>query len=189
MEWSEKPTTAFGKAALQVGHAAQRHDLGRRGVEVRAFQQRIIHPGGIEDRDAGADRVDGLHAGRQDHRLALAGDVADQRQVVRLARADLVGGHVQFLGQEIGRARLKRGWRSRSSRGFRWRFSSASSSRDRAQRSITCQIETSALGGKIDFASSVISSSMMWVWCLMHLASRRRQGAPCSWRRQGRRRG
>ena len=32
---------------------------------------------------------------------------------------------------------------------------------------MTCQIETSAFGGKICFASSVISSSMIWVWCLI----------------------
>ncbi len=45
-------------------------------------------------------------------------------------------------------------------------LSAISSSLDRAQRSITSQIDTSALGGKICLASSVISSSTKCVWCL-----------------------
>ena len=47
-----------------------------------------------------------------------------------------------------------------------WRLSSISSSGDSAQRRITSQMDTSALGGKMDCASSVISSSTKWVWCL-----------------------
>ncbi len=70
-------------------------------------QKRVFHPGLVQNVDRGANGFNGLHPRRQDHRLALARDVTDQRQVVSLARADLVGRHVLRF-QPIRRSARKR---------------------------------------------------------------------------------
>ena len=66
----------------QVSHALQRHELGRRGVEVGALQQRIVDPGLVEDGDGTPDALDGLHPRRHYDRLSLRRDVPDQRQAM-----------------------------------------------------------------------------------------------------------
>ena len=104
-----KPHHRLGKRGFQVGHPLQGHNLGRAGVKVGAFQKRIVDPGGIQNGDRGADGVDRLHARGQDHWLALPCDVADQRQIVSLARADLVGRHIQRFQKVGGGARKRRG--------------------------------------------------------------------------------
>jgi hypothetical protein len=85
MEWSEKPTTALGKAFRFRSVTPRRLTISAGGVEVGAFQKRVVDPRLVQDIDRGANGFNGLHPRRQDHRLALAGDVADQRQVVGLS--------------------------------------------------------------------------------------------------------
>jgi hypothetical protein len=45
-----EPHDRLRERAPQFRHALERDDLGRRGVEVRAFEQRVVDPGLIEDR-------------------------------------------------------------------------------------------------------------------------------------------
>ena len=49
----------------------------------------------------------GRHPGRDDHRLAGRGDLADQRQVGDLEAGDLVGGRAELL-EEVDRGLVER---------------------------------------------------------------------------------
>ncbi len=79
-----------------------------RGVHRRAVHQGVAHTGAAKRRHSRGDRGQIVHARAQDHRLAEAGDVLDQRVVIALARADLVGADVHRL-QPVRRRPRKRG--------------------------------------------------------------------------------
>ena len=97
-----------GKGLAQLGDALQADDFRWRGVEVGALQQGVVHARSVQRGHGWAHGVDGLHAGAHDDGLAKAGDVADERHVVALARPDLETGHTD-VGQKVGSCSRKRG--------------------------------------------------------------------------------
>lgn len=109
MEWSEKTDHRLRKGRAQLRHALQGHDLRRGGIEVCAFEERVVDPRVVKYPHRGADGLDRLHAGGHDDRLAETGDVADERQVVCLAGADLEGGYADIMQEIGGRAGEGRG--------------------------------------------------------------------------------
>jgi hypothetical protein len=73
----------------------------RRWVQRRALQQRELTRTGVARRGEGVvDLAEGRHARRQDHRLAVARDARQERQVGELAGADLEGGDVE-VGEHL----------------------------------------------------------------------------------------
>ena len=90
-----------GKRSLELLDARQRYNLGRRGVEVGALQERVVHAARVQDGDRRAQRLDRLHAGGHDDGLTKASDVSNQRQVVGLTGADLKGRNVDLV-EEVG---------------------------------------------------------------------------------------
>lgn len=79
----------------------------------RRIARRALHDAEVlVDRHDGPERAARvLHraaAGRNDHRLADAGDLLQERRVRQIARRDLVGGHVD-RGEQIRRRRIEGG--------------------------------------------------------------------------------
>ncbi len=91
------------EARDHVGQGAQVVILGGRGVARDAVEDRKVAAAPVA---GGGDRLGDLlgvgHAGRDDHRLAGGGGIADERQVHGLEARDLVGGGAQILEQVDG---------------------------------------------------------------------------------------
>src|SRR5258708_38009897 len=86
-----EPEHGIGKLLRKSLYRSQPHAAVRCWIDRRAMKQCERHLGFSQNADRSSNALKVVHAGAKYHRFTVRSDVRDQRIVIALARADLVG--------------------------------------------------------------------------------------------------